>query len=59
MSDSLKTVGKWLNNLRYISWTGWDFYEISISNAVVDGIVEKTNSEIYSQSTWKKNIFVV
>lgn len=59
MSDSLKTIGKCLNNLRYIFWTGWDVYEISISNAVVDSIVEITNSEIYSQSTWKKNIFVV
>lgn len=59
MNDSLKTIGKWLNNLRYIFWTGWDFYEISINNAVVDRIMEKTNSEIYSQSTWKNNTFVV
>ena len=59
MYDSLKTIGKWLNNLTYIFWIGWDFYEISINNAVVDSIMEKTNSEIYSQSTWKNNTFVV
>ena len=35
------------------SGTQWNIY------GQMHSIMEKTNSEIYSQSTWKKNTFVV